>query len=780
MKVAIVTWGSRGDYQPYLALAQGFLRRGHQVMLGAPQYPGFAEAADAQGVPFASLGPMVQNKPIHEAITALLTVMGDESALRQMYDQCLELARWADILVCHFFQPAGRMAAETLGRPFVTGTIVPFQIPSRYYPPFKLPAQGRWINRLSWVVVCAVLNAYCRRVNTVRRQVGLPSLPNLAGDGLYSPELNLVAASRFVTPAPPDWPSRHRLTGYWYLERPEWTPPPEVDAFVNREPRPIAIGFGSMLSDDSRSLTQLLVEAVRRSGMRAIIDPGWAGLGSEDLPSTVLCVAGVPHYWLFPRVVAAVHHGGAGTTAAAFRAGIPSVIVPHILDQETWADLAFQLGVSPRPVPRRDLTPERLAEAIGIAVSNPEIRKRATELGEAIRQEDGVGTAVQLVETYLAAPGRTIRVTKAWSDAGRQCADAAEAVHLVGNKMAVDFSRQRIADDDDSRSGGGPGTMGLMRRKGITLGGLEFSVAVEARRAERLKHTASYRYVLGPAMRLLESLGDKRNGHGHPSTVAPVPKRAPVALAPPSMSPEAQAILDQIKDIEWYHSIDLPHGVTTPGFADHRGQVSLYQLPEDMRGLRALDVATYDGFWAFEMERRGAEVVAIDIATWSQFDLPQRRLEAWRRTGAPDKPTGRGFQIAHDLLGSRVERQILSIYELSPDKLGTFDVVFLSDLLLHLRDPQRALENVGAVVRSTGFAIIADVYQPRLEAIDDMLVSEYMACGNYVWWRPSVATLKAMMRVAGFGRIDEVARFTLASTSSDPIYKVVLKGYPVS
>jgi len=153
-------------------------------------------------------------------------------------------------------------------------------------------------------------------------------------------------------------------------------------------------------------------------------------------------------------------------------------------------------------------------------------------------------------------------------------------------------------------------------------------------------------------------------------------------------------------------------------------------------------------------------------------------LQEWLGTGDPDKPTGAGFKVAHDVLGSKVERHVLSVYELSPEKLGTFDVVFLSDLLLHLRDPQRALENVRSVVRPGGMAIIADVYNPRLESVEDMTLSEFMGFGTYVWWRPSSATLKAMMKVAGFARVEEVARFTLAATASDPIHKVVLKGYP--
>ncbi|MGH2458528.1 MAG: nucleotide disphospho-sugar-binding domain-containing protein [Chloroflexota bacterium] len=753
MRVAITTWGSRGDVQPYLALAKEFSRAGHEVKLGAPRVAEFAAMASDHAVPFVPLGPTLGDDAMLDAARRAfqirdplrqIRIILDElmlPALEQMYEECRELGQWADVIVSHCLQPAGRMAAERLGRPFVTGTLVPSQLRSRHQPPRGLPNLGRWSNQLLWGLAIAGMNAgWAGGINATRRRVGLPPLRDLAGDGFYGPELNLVAVSPRIFPTPPDWLPRHQLTGYWFLDRPEWIPPAEVAAFVSQEPAPIAVGFGSMAWAGSEELTRIVVRAAERSGVRAMIEPGWAELGSGALPSGILRADGVPHSWLFPRVAAVVHHGGAGTTAAVLRAGVPSVFVPHIFDQEMWADLAFQRGVAPRAIARGQLSVDALAQAIDTAVHDPRLRERATRLGVAIRGEDGVGNAVRLVETYVRAPGA----------------------------IAPNHGRRGDRQMDGGRS------MPGKREKRITVGGVELAVALGADRVERIKKRASYQYVVRPALGLLGSLGARRDGHQNGAVIAP---SRPVPGPFPS-TPEARAILDRIAGIEWYHSIDLGHGVTTPGFTDHRGQLALYDLPADLHGMRALDVATYDGFWAFELERRGAEVVAIDIGSWSQFDIPLYQLEAWRQTGAPDKPTGAGFKAAHEILGSRVERHVLSVYALSPAKLGTFDLVFLSDLLLHLRDPQRALENVRSVVGPSGLAVIADVYNPRLESIDDMTVSEFLGFGDYVWWRPSSATLKAMLGVAGFERVDEVARFTLAATAQDPIHKIVLKGYP--
>lgn len=330
--------------------------------------------------------------------------------------------------------------------------------------------------------------------------------------------------------------------------------------------------------------------------------------------------------------------------------------------------------------------------------------------------------------------------------------------------------------------------MPIMREKRLNLGGVEVAIALEASRADRLRRTAPYRYAVRPALRWLGRLSGHghgqlpvvSNGNGHPAPASHLTHQSitPTLPAAPE-SPEARALREQIAGIEWYHTIELPHGVTTPGFTDHRQQLPFYGLPDDLRGRRALDVATFDGFWAFEMERRGATVVAVDIGSWTEFDIPRAHRAELAQTGAADGVTGAGFYLARDVLGSRVDRQVLSVYELSPERVGTFDLVFLSDLLLHLRDPQRALERVCSVVSETGCAIIADVYHPDLEQFTGMALSEFTMFNTNVWWRPSTATLKGMMSLAGFKRVEEVSRFQLAAVSRDPIAKVVLKGYPV-
>lgn len=240
-------------------------------------------------------------------------------------------------------------------------------------------------------------------------------------------------------------------------------------------------------------------------------------------------------------------------------------------------------------------------------------------------------------------------------------------------------------------------------------------------------------------------------------------------------TPEARTIIERISPINWYHAIELPHGVVTPGRADHRDQVALYGLPADMTGMRALDVATFDGFWAFEMERRGAEVVATDIGRWTEADIPRRWLE--KMTPEQDSITGDGFRLAKELLGSNVDRKTISVYDLDPAELGTFDVVMMSDLLLHIRDPQRALEKLYEVTVPGGYAIVAEPYDPDLDRISNALVVQLSGFEKRIWSVPSSSALKFMVGLAGFDPIEEISRFRLNYDNPFAVNKVVLKAY---
>jgi tRNA (mo5U34)-methyltransferase len=240
-------------------------------------------------------------------------------------------------------------------------------------------------------------------------------------------------------------------------------------------------------------------------------------------------------------------------------------------------------------------------------------------------------------------------------------------------------------------------------------------------------------------------------------TVPEAPPAKPVV----SLEPGSDALRAGAQAIDWYHTIDLGHGVVTEGLVDHRPQLPSYHLPESLRGMRCLDVASMDGFWSFELERRGAdEVVAIDVARRSDLDLPYGVRDEIIKNGQDGAATA-GFEFAHKSLASKVHKRIVSVYELSPERVGEFDLIFLSDLLLHLRDPQTALERVRSVCR--GVAYVADVCHPDLETSDSTCLAEYPTWvpGEYVWWRMNANTIRAMLFEAGFEAVEELARFRL-------------------
>lgn len=226
------------------------------------------------------------------------------------------------------------------------------------------------------------------------------------------------------------------------------------------------------------------------------------------------------------------------------------------------------------------------------------------------------------------------------------------------------------------------------------------------------------------------------------------------ALAPSDANEVAEPsdLAAEVANSGWYHTIELPGGVVTPGQFDHRPLVDRYGLPETMKNMTALDVATFDGFWAFEMERRGAQVTAIDIARASDVDLPPRALEQLASEGI-DAPVGTGFAIARRALKSNIKRVVSSVYDLDPGDIGTFDFVHLGDLLLHLRSPITALQRVRSV---TGHqALIVDTYSPTVNQTGGTTVAEYLGgWEGVVWWLPSLDTLAQMVLDAGFSDVE--------------------------
>jgi sterol 3beta-glucosyltransferase len=303
----------------------------------------------------------------------------------------------------------GYAIAEKLAVPFVPAYLYPFS-PTREFPGVLTPVPQTplttWANALSHHVTQQLLWQSSRSADVAVREQVLGLEPS----GFWGPfaamagadGLSLYGYSQHVIPVPHDWSTQNHVTGYWFLEPSvEWRPPPELVAFLVAGPPPVYIGFGSMGSKNPEAMADVVLESLRRTNQRGVLSTGWGGLKTNDLPGSVFMVGSIPHAWLFPRMAAIVHHGGAGTTAAALSAGVPSIVTPVMGDQSFWARRFSELGVGPRSVPRRQLTVERLGKAIETAISDEPMRAKSAALGEQIRAEDGLSVAVRLIEQWL-------------------------------------------------------------------------------------------------------------------------------------------------------------------------------------------------------------------------------------------------------------------------------------------------------------------------------------------------------------------------------------------
>jgi UDP:flavonoid glycosyltransferase YjiC (YdhE family) len=244
-----------------------------------------------------------------------------------------------------------------------------------------------------------------RPVNQIRARVGLP---RMGPEGITSKLLNLIAISPAVYPPDPAWEARHQVTGYWFSETPRgWVPPSRLAAFLAAGDPPIVVSLGAMAlaGADTLEAAQITLAALAETGQRAVVQ-GWdVALNGLSLPATILRAGSVPHGWLLPRAAAVVHHGGFGTTASGLRAGIPAVVVPHIIDQFLWGQRLHELGVAPKPIARGKLTMDGLAQALEQARSDEAMRARAAALGAQIRAERGVEQAMRLMAASLAGLG---------------------------------------------------------------------------------------------------------------------------------------------------------------------------------------------------------------------------------------------------------------------------------------------------------------------------------------------------------------------------------------
>ncbi len=422
MKIVIITAGGRGDVQPYVALGSGLKKAGYSVRMPAAEE--FRELIIESGLEYIktnSVEPQeflrsLEMKEAAKNKNKLLFLSTMFKALKPMmediFNETWEACQGCDLVITTMGPMGAHDSAEKLGIPCIHTLLLPVCPTSEFQSPFtpgffNLGVYNKITHKLTeqivWQPFRSIINSWRKDVLDLKpsdfwgiyRRVYNGGVPVISG------------FSQSIIPGHKDWPESVKISGYWFLNEAEgWQPPEGLNEFINAGAPPVYIGFGSMVDKEPERISKIAIDALRLSGQRGILSAGWNGLGVKNLQETVFSIGSIPHAWLFKRMAAIVHHGGAGTTAAALHSGVPQIITPFFCDQPFWAERVFKLGVGPKSIPYSKLTAEKLAELIGKTVSNKEMKAKAELIGKTIDTEDGVQTAVNIIEEYLNAYGR--------------------------------------------------------------------------------------------------------------------------------------------------------------------------------------------------------------------------------------------------------------------------------------------------------------------------------------------------------------------------------------
>jgi UDP:flavonoid glycosyltransferase YjiC (YdhE family) len=404
VKILAITYGTEGDTRPLAALCRGLIDAGHEAKLlaasatlGSAQALGVpvrALAGDIRGLqqPSEALANVVKRGDRFADVTKALAHIANTNAESWMQAAAEATAGCDVVLLSALASFVGLSIAEYRKVPGIGVSLIPISPTAAFASPFLPPRWvPRFLNRASHRFVNAMLwRAFRKATNDARARVcGLPPRQRV-----WSDHPILYGVSPSLLPTPADWPTHTRMCGQWLPASLPWSPPRALQEFLAAGEAPIYVGFGSMTGIDHARMRGAIVEAL--GGRRALLYPGWSGMRTDDLPGNIFVLGDTPHDWLFPKMRAVIHHGGSGTTHSAARAGVPAVIVPFAADQFFWAERAKALGVA-SALPAKALTGAGLARSIEY-VARPEVQARARALGERMRAEDGIATAIGAIE----------------------------------------------------------------------------------------------------------------------------------------------------------------------------------------------------------------------------------------------------------------------------------------------------------------------------------------------------------------------------------------------
>ena len=410
MRFSIHTLGTRGDMQPYLALGRGLRRRGHDVLVVAPAQ--FEAMAREEGIGFAALPAEfldILNSPeAREAIGKSKPGFGAGFKLLKHYRGLMRPVldiEWQsardfapDAILYHAKALGAPHVATRLGVPSFLTSPLPGFTPTSAFPTPVLPfAHLGPLNRISHaLMIHGGSIMFAKGIKQWRAEaLGLPQRGKAAPDAG-----TLYGYSPHVLPKPADWGEDVAVTGYWFLDSADWMPDAALRDFLATGAKPVYVGFGSMPGGAPEELTRAVVEGLRRAGKRGVIATAGGALQELEAMPDMHFIAGAPHDRLFPLMHGTLHHGGAGTTGAALRAGIPTAICPFLGDQPFWARQVTALGVGPAGLDLHSMEADDIAASFR-AMDDPQMRRRAARLGEAIRAEDGVAGAIAFVESRM-------------------------------------------------------------------------------------------------------------------------------------------------------------------------------------------------------------------------------------------------------------------------------------------------------------------------------------------------------------------------------------------
>jgi len=426
--ITIVTVGSRGDAQPYVALGVALAARGHRVTVATHET--FRGLVTGRGLAFApisgdpravlaadSADRWLSTGRVRDMVGAVRRFAREARPIAQaLLDDFARVTVGADVIVYSAVAAPCRQVARARAIPSVAAFLQPLHA-TRAFPAIGLPSSlrlGGAFNLSTYGVVDTIVwRLFRQQVDDWRRTaLGLGPLSAPAPDPANWHVPAVYGFSPAVVPPPADWRPDVSVTGYWVLPpAPDWRPPPALTDFLAAGPPPVAIGFGSMTPHHAERLTTIALDALRLSGHRGVLLGGWGSLGAGVPPADrvtddVLTLEECPHEWLFPRTAAVVHHGGAGTTGASIRGGTPSILVPLGFDQPFWASRVAAIGAGPPSIRRRKLTAPWLAAAIRRTVDDGAMRLRAAALGQQLRAETGSATAAAIIESAGLPPVR--------------------------------------------------------------------------------------------------------------------------------------------------------------------------------------------------------------------------------------------------------------------------------------------------------------------------------------------------------------------------------------